>query len=155
MLDEDFECTHCLPVRQTVFSLLAGGIMFGLFIAYKLKSRAMGYASEDVYLKIVVSAFQLNGLALSYGFDWGELMAKYLQYQGSVSSLGTAYIELQCLREHRSGSPFVMDSLIYLFFVPAFLLVAAFIDFLYLVVKRGAHNREDFEVLNRKHAAQP
>ena len=149
VLGEDFECTRCLPVWQTVLSLLAGGIIFGLFIAYKLKDRASGYASEDVYLKIVVSAFQLNGLALSYGFDWGELMAKYLQYQGSVSSLGTAYIELQCLREHRAGSPFVMDSLMYLFFVPVFFLVVSSCRFLYLVAKPGTHSQQNYKALSR------
>ena len=149
IIGDDFECTRCLPAWQTVLSLVVGAIIFGLFIAYKLKGRE-GYATEDVFLKIVISSFQVNGLALSYGFDWGDLMSKYLEYQSSVSSLGTAYLELQCLREDTTGSPFVLDSLFYLFFVPGFFLVVSLFMFVYFITKRRPSSQHEYMALGRK-----
>ena len=48
-----------------------------------------------------------------YAFDWDAVMASFMLAQSQATSLGTAYIELQCFKEN-PGNPFLMDSIFYL-----------------------------------------
>ena len=116
ILASGFECKYCPPIWQTVLSLLFGFLIFVLFLLYKIKDTKdnAGYDSEDVFLKIVVSSFQLNGLALAYSFDWDSMMSEYLSTQSSATSLGSEYLEFQCMRSE-PGNGFLLENIIFLF----------------------------------------
>ena len=63
---------------QTIAGLCGGLVVLGAFLIFKMKERKEGYQSENVFFKIVISSFQLNGLALSFAFEWDSLMTEYL-----------------------------------------------------------------------------
>ncbi len=70
---------------------------------------------------------QVNGLALSFSFQWDAAMSGFLDIQGQITSLGTAYMEFQCLGNvHGGGNGFVIDSLVYLL-APVFVGLVVFI----------------------------
>ena len=106
VLGSEFQCEMCPQVWQMILGLLLGFLCFLAFLYYKMNSQKEGYQSLDVYVKIVVSAFQLNGLALSYAFDWDALMSYYLSSQNQISSLGTAYIKVECFSSGFSGQSY-------------------------------------------------
>ena len=53
--------------------------------------------------KIIVSSMQINSLALSFTFDFDEVVSGLLYTQNELSSIGTAYFELECIYQDQSG----------------------------------------------------
>jgi len=107
---DGFECKECLNIGITVFILCFGAMMILVYVYYRVQSQD-SYEPRDVYIKILVSSFQVNGLALSYSFDWDQTMGVFLDIQGDATSLGIAYIEFQCLSPFR-GNSFLLDTTI-------------------------------------------
>ena len=68
---------------------------------------------HSVYFKIVITSLQQNAIALSYAFDWSEVMAGYLAVQSDISSLGVAYLEFSCLSSSLKNA-FFTETLIYI-----------------------------------------
>lgn len=132
---DDFKCIQCPETWKTVFIMLGGVVAFTLFLMDKLNDAKQGYLAHNVFLKIVVSSFQINALALSYAFDWGELMAGYLNVQSQVSSLGTAYFEVQCFSTTAQGNGFLANSILYLLGPPGMALFIFAFCFIYRYVK--------------------
>ena len=89
ILNSDYECTQCPPLWQTIFGIVAGILAVIGFFVYTKKDNQKGFEERDVYIKICISSFQLNGLALTYGFDWGGMMNNYLEAQSQTTTLGT------------------------------------------------------------------
>ena len=139
VLGTGFTCSTCLPMWQTVSIFVAGGLAFGLFLAYKMSGkRVKTYKSRSVFFKIVISSLQLNGLALTFAFNWDDLMSGYLETQSSITSLGTTYLEVQCLQSEPTNT-FVTNSLIYLL-APLVLAATTFLfSFCYRLCKYRNH----------------
>ena len=139
VLSEGFECRQCAPVYQILLFCLVGLIMFGLFVWYKFRNNKQQQTARGAFIKIVISSFQLNGLALSYAFNWDNLMADFLYIQSQSTSLGTAYLEWQCLYTERGSSDgFVLDSIVYLFTPPGMMMLVFWVALLYRLVKLKA-----------------
>jgi hypothetical protein len=112
----DFECQYCLPAWTGWLVLVGCCLLFLGYIVWRVwDARNEGYRSRDVYFKIMVSACQVNGLALSYSFSWDDVMGSYLGAVASASSMGTAYLNFQCLDVPLlDSSPFFQESVIYM-----------------------------------------
>ncbi len=87
------------------------------YLSHKISDKDE-YTSRDSFFKIVVSSFQVNGLAFSFAFSWGEVMGGFLAAQSRVSSIGTTYFDVRCLQSDpsstNSGTMFVLSSVIYM-----------------------------------------
>ena len=116
VLGEGFQCSECPAAWVTVLAMVLCLLLLVLYMGYTIRKKKKGSAPKllSVYLKICCSAFQQNSIALTYAFDWGELMQTYLSVQADVSSLGTAYLQVQCLRPS-FGNTFVLETKLYLF----------------------------------------
>ena len=64
-MKEGFECVAC-PVLEVVLLLLfLGAIAFISALVFKMHAvKSGGYTKKDIFFKVLVSSFQLNGLAL-------------------------------------------------------------------------------------------
>ena len=64
---------------------------------------------NSIFIKILISATQVNVLALSFSFDFGALMESILGASGEVATIGTAYLEFGCLT---NGNAFFVDPVV-------------------------------------------
>jgi len=113
-----------------VLMLVVGAGLFIAILVFKMNSvKNNGFTEKDVFVKIVVSALQLNGLALYYAFDWDSSMVFLLAAQNQLTSLGTSFVNLKCMSS-ATESTFVPDSMIWLFFpllMSLLVLITAFV----------------------------
>lgn len=103
---DGFECQQCPKLHLTILFLTGTFGAFIGYLAYKIDKIQQGNLpnSQDVYLKITLTTFQVNSIALSFAFNWEAVMDDMYEVQGSVTSLGTAYIELACLTGSDTGN---------------------------------------------------
>ena len=140
-LNDTFECTQCPALIVTILLLLAGAIIFILVLVFKMNDvKSGGFTKNDVFIKVIISAFQVNGLALFYAFEWNEYMTNYLWFQNQLTSLGTSFFNLQCMGDTTESS-FVGDSMIWLFFpilLSLFIFIGVFVHGLHEKGQLGA-----------------
>ncbi len=130
VLNTDYSCSQCLSKALTVFCILCAIAAYILYIIYSVESsREVRYSLKGVFYKILATTLQVNCIALSYSFNWSAYMDMFLKAQGSVSSLGTAYLSLACLQKSPSNT-FLLETVLYLW-LPLILL---FLPFLFSVV---------------------
>jgi len=143
VLDDSFECVECPALVVTLVLLLVGFIVFVLVLVIKNHDvKNGGYTKKDVFAKIIISSFQVNGLALFYAFNWDSYMQTYLWILNQLTSLGTSFFNIQCMGDTTKSS-FVQDSIIWLFF-------PIMISFAILVITflNGVRTRTGDEKLN-------
>ena len=81
---------HICIIRACVFAQVALLVAFFAYVWRKQsKAKKAGPPSVlSVFGKIVLTSFQQNSTALSYGFQWDALMTGFLETQDSVTSFG-------------------------------------------------------------------
>ena len=126
VMNDQFECKDCPSAGLILGILFAGFIAFvAVFVIKMQQVKKGGYTKTDIFSKIIVSSFQLNGLVLFFSFDWHAYMENYLVFQTTITSLGMAFLDLQCVGD-TTVSSFVGNTVVWLFF-PIFICTAIFI----------------------------
>jgi len=141
ILDDSYECIECPSVFITILMITGGLVLFLAYLAAKVKMKRTGEKPKlsQVYSKIIMSTLQVNAIALSYAFDWDEIMETFLSGQGQVTSLGIAYINLGCLQNNPEKN-FVVETAIYGLFPVAIILMVFVVVLLTEMCRSDGHH---------------
>ena len=141
-----FECGECLSQGLMIGVIVAGLLLAGVGLAYKI---ADAQDEEDeaglhsIFAKVFVSALQINSLALSFAFDWQDAMEQLLGAQAEVTTLGTAYLELGCVFGLGDISIFEAETIGYICAPVIFVLFVFLGELLYNVIHRLVSRQPD------------
>ncbi len=93
---ENFSCNECPDsILWTISGFIACGLAF-VGVIYITRNPNADDFRIDTFTKIYLSSLQVNSLAAAYAFQWNEIMQTTLQSIGGVTSIGVAYLEIQC-----------------------------------------------------------
>jgi len=117
VLGADYKCTACPSRLESYGALSCAILLFAFYIFRKIKQkRAQKKPSMfGPFVKIVMTTCQVNSIALTFAFNWSAMMDAYLGAQNQVTSLGTSYLSLACLRDpdKDSKSTFFLETILY------------------------------------------
>jgi len=142
--DVGFKCVICPSPGLTGFGLAVMLILFLVYLGYKVSTfRAQEKPGKlDVYLKIVLTTFQVNSIALSFAFSWDALMEKFLSIQSTVTTLGTGDVQFACLGNYTNTSSFVAETIAYAVSPLILVLLASLSTALFFLYKGCRENRQ-------------
>merc|ERR1711871_1708551 len=93
-----------------ILAICSGFLLFGGFLVWSSKGLEEKKAEmHSVFGRIFVSACQVNMLALSFHFDFGDLLKGVLSSTEEVASIGTSYFDVACVIS-KDASSFVWTS---------------------------------------------
>jgi hypothetical protein len=146
LVQDGFECKRCLEFGYTILFFVLFLLAFAAFTVYSYFEKRKGeFKTINVFFKISVSTCQLNALALSYSFDWSSQMDELLQVQGQVASLGTTYLDVQCIFPGRASlNLFYTESLIFLLFPVCIAVLTFLVKFFERLIKGSCRCAEAF-----------
>jgi hypothetical protein len=120
VMGSDFVCRRC--PTSTVSLVVIGSALLCLtgYIYYTVSKKTKGKfpKTRSTFFKIVTSSAQVNSMALLYAFDWKSAFVSALEVQQDVTSLGTTYLELECIFPDFCSSRSVLSETLILMIVP-------------------------------------
>lgn len=125
-----YSCSECLEL-ETMLIIFVLVFFFCIVLTIKYISQQVKKTKQpaDPLIKIALSGFQMNTLALAYQFQYTEYMNQVLKIEREIASIGTAYLQLDCFWHPKKNAMFYVMQIIFLLvpivligILPAFLL---------------------------------
>ena len=89
----------------------------------------------DVFFRIFLSSLQVNGIIVSYAFDWEAQLDGFFNTQNDITSLSVGFFKLSCVAPIREGNEFFAMLLLYALSVPVLSFAFGLCIYAYLAVR--------------------
>ena len=146
VLIDGFECSTCSGLFIDIFLIILCILAFAGFLLFSYISDVGAETVEmhSIFFKIFISACQVNSLALSFSFDYEESLNEILGTADQIASIGTAYVETQCLFRNSKLSSFEVESILEMIF-PICTMVLILSCLVVLRLTQGQSNLNELE----------